>query len=186
MLLAVSLSFTFVNAQATSKTSTTSTKTKAECEKAKAEGKTCDKSTAVAGKACCDKSGAAATDAKACCSKSSTSCSGSSTAYSKTVNAVDFMSYANRFPSENIVDIRTKDEVKASGMITGAKNIDYNSRDFKENINKLDKDAAIMIYCQSGKRSGEAVNLLKSWGFTKIYNLEGGYQAYNTAFPKKK
>lgn len=176
MLLAVSLSFTFVNAQGNTKTSKA---TKAECSHSKVEGK-----------ACCDKSGAAATEVKACCDKSksgaASTCAGSATSYSKTVSAKDFMSYADRFPSENIVDIRTKDEVKASSMIKGATNIDYNSRDFKENINKLDKDAAIMIYCNSGKRSAEAISLLKNWGFTKIYNLDGGYQAYIAEFPTKK
>jgi len=185
VLLAVSLSFTFVNAQETTKSSTPA---KAECAHGKTEAKSCDKSAPASGKACCDKSSATSTEAKSCCDKSksgATSCAGSSSAYSKTVSAKDFMSYADRFPSENIVDIRTKTEAK-EGMIAGAKNIDYNSRDFKENINKLDKDAAIMIYCNNGKNSAEAVNLLKSWGFTKIYNMDGGYKAYVAQFPAKK
>ena len=104
---------------------------------------------------------------------------------SKTVNAKDFMTYADKFPSEQIIDIRTAQEVKSTGTIASAINIDYNnSDDFKMKMNALDKNAAVMIYCQSGKRSAEAVKLMKMWGFKKIYEMEGGFKAYKTAFPK--
>ncbi|MGB1316353.1 MAG: rhodanese-like domain-containing protein [Chitinophagales bacterium] len=207
MLFALAFSFATLNAQeASSKTKKECTKTKAECTKskkectkskkectkAKAEGKTCSKSANA--KACCDKSKAGAktcsksSEVKACCDKSksaSKSCSGSTAAYSKTVNAKDFMTYADKFPSEQIIDIRTAQEVKSTGTIASAINIDYNnSDDFKMKMNALDKNTAVMIYCQSGKRSAEAVKLMKMWGFKKIYEMEGGFKAYKTAFPK--
>lgn len=155
-----------------SKSKAECTKSKAECSKAKAKGKSCEKSA----------------KAKACCDKSKTGqkhCSGSSAAAVKTINAKDFVTYAKRFPAENVLDLRARKVVKATGMIEGAVNLDYNSRDFKEKVNNLDKDAAVMIYSDSGKTSQEAIALFKSWGFKKIFNLEGGFKAYKAAFPKK-
>lgn len=175
LLLAVAFTFATIQAQETTKTSCDKSKTEQKsCDKSKTDAKSCDKS-APAGKTCCDSKSA-----------EGKSCSGSASAYVKKVNPKDFMSYADRFPAENIVDIRTKEEVKATGMVPNAKNIDYQSRDFKEKINALDKEAAIMIYCNSGKRTSEAIALLQSWGFKKIYEMEGGYKAYTTTFPKSK
>lgn len=201
MLLAVTFAFTFVNAQATTKTSAKS-KSKAA---AQTEVKSCDKSKAAEGKACCSKTSAtdaakscdksaSTSEVKACCaSKTSaadasvSSCGGASAGYyAKTVNAVDFMAYADRFPSENIVDLRSKEEVKASGMIKGAIHMDYNARDFKEKVNALDKEVAIMVYTQTGKYTSEAVKMLQGWGFKKVYNLDGGYDAYAESVSKKK
>jgi rhodanese-related sulfurtransferase len=37
-------------------------------------------------------------------------------------------------------------------------------------MNKLDKKTPIITCCASGMRSGSAKNLLKSNGFTQVYN----------------
>ena len=36
-------------------------------------------------------------------------------------------------------------------MIEGAKNIDFNASYFKEEMAKLDRNAAVMVYCKSGQ-----------------------------------
>lgn len=123
-------------------------------------------------KACCSK------DAKKSCSKSSKKSCGSTVAYDKLVSPADFKTYMDRFPAEQVVDLRTKSEIKKTGIIDGARNIDFTADYFKEEMSKLDKDAAVMVYCQSGKRSGKAVPILKEMGFKKIYDMDGGYNAY--------
>ena len=72
-----------------------------------------------------------------------------------------------------LVDVRTQDEYN-SGYIENSLNIDYLSNDFSENIEKLDKNIPIILYCRSGRRSSLSANKLSKLGFKEIYNLEGG------------
>jgi rhodanese-related sulfurtransferase len=57
--------------------------------------------------------------------------------------------------------------------------IDY--REIAENLDQLpeDKDAKIVVYCRSGSMSREAVNDLAELGYTNLYDLEGGINAFN-------
>ena len=75
----------------------------------------------------------------------------------------------NRIMKENeyiIVDVRTKDEYE-TGHVAGAINIPYEQI---ENNNDLDKDKVIFVYCQSGKRSRIAFDVLTNLGYT-VYDL---------------
>ena len=72
-----------------------------------------------------------------------------------------------------LVDVRTQDEYN-SGYIENSLNIDYLSNDFSENIEKLDKNIPIILYCRSGRRSSLSANKLSKLGFKEIYNLDGG------------
>lgn len=48
-----------------------------------------------------------------------------------------------------------------------------------DNIDKIAKDKPVVIHCRSGARSGNVVNYLQSnFGFTNLYNLEGGILAW--------
>jgi len=40
------------------------------------------------------------------------------------------------------------------------------------------KNSAIVTQCRTGKRSLQALKLLKSAGFTQVYNMEGGLKAW--------
>jgi len=72
-----------------------------------------------------------------------------------------------------LVDVRTSEEYN-SGHIEKSQNIDVRSPDFDGQIAKLDKEKPVLVYCRSGKRSAKCVEKLKSAGFVKIYDLDGG------------
>ena len=74
-----------------------------------------------------------------------------------------------------ILDVRTSGEF-AAGHIEGAINIDAEGMTFAGDIEKLDKNAEYAVYCQSGRRSGNAVSAMKDAGFTKLTNLSSGIQ----------
>ncbi|MFI1743669.1 rhodanese-like domain-containing protein [Thalassobellus sediminis] len=76
--------------------------------------------------------------------------------------------------SVQFIDVRTPKEF-SEGFIDTAKNIDFYSSTFKDEINKLDKSKPVFIYCRSGGRSGKSVSAFLEVGFTKIYDLEGGF-----------
>jgi rhodanese-related sulfurtransferase len=81
-------------------------------------------------------------------------------------------------PSAQIVDVRTANEV-AQGKINGSMNIDYFSPTFVATAQKkLDKTKPVLVYCAAGGRSASAAKDLKKAGFKKVYDLEGGYDAW--------
>jgi len=73
-----------------------------------------------------------------------------------------------------IVDVRTPDEFSA-GNINGAVNIDFYSDAFKSKLETLDKNQPVLIYCKSGGRSSQALDVMKTMGFKTVLELEGGY-----------
>ena len=79
-----------------------------------------------------------------------------------------------------ILDIRTPEEF-AAGHIAGAINIDYYASDFEARLGDLDLDVPYVMYCNSGNRSGNALPLMDSIGFSEVYELDGGIQAWFNA-----
>jgi len=79
-----------------------------------------------------------------------------------------------------VLDIRTPEEF-AEGHIPDAKNVDFFSKSFRETLEKLDKDAPIVMHCQSGGRSGQALPIFKEMGFTKVFHMNGGFSAWSKA-----
>ena len=72
-----------------------------------------------------------------------------------------------------IIDVRTPEEY-ANGHIEKAINLDFYSETFKDELDKLDRDKVYLIYCRSGNRSGQALNMMAELGFSEVYNMLGG------------
>ena len=82
-----------------------------------------------------------------------------------------------------ILDVRTPDEI-SKGYIEGAQFVDFYREDFKIEIDSLNKEFAYAIYCRSGKRSSQAMEIMQEFGFENLYNLEGGIIEWtNTGMP---
>ena len=69
-----------------------------------------------------------------------------------------------------ILDVRTKAEYQ-QGHIRGSINIPLQSLD--NNISKLNRDKPVITCCASGMRSGSAKMILRSKGFSQVYNGGG-------------
>lgn len=71
-----------------------------------------------------------------------------------------------------ILDVRTQEEYDV-GHISGA--IRLESADFAAQAATVlpDKDATILVYCRSGKRSKVASEMLVKLGYTGIYDIGG-------------
>ena len=76
-----------------------------------------------------------------------------------------------------VIDVRDKSEF-AAGHIDGAINIPF--REILHHLDELpnSKTAPILLYCHTQKRATHALVVLHELGYLKVYNLEGGYAAY--------
>jgi rhodanese-related sulfurtransferase len=86
---------------------------------------------------------------------------------------------ASAIAKDVIVDVRTPQEF-AAGHLDGAVNIEYGS--IGQQISKagISKEDKVFLYCQTGHRSGIALDTLKSLGFSKAENAGGIEQARKT------
>lgn len=99
---------------------------------------------------------------------------------SPVVESVDPVRFAELMEDPDavtILDVRTDREVE-KGKIPGAIQIDFYDNDFREKIAELPKDKPVLVYCAVGGRSTNAMHLLRSAGVTRVYNLEGGFDAW--------
>ena len=86
-----------------------------------------------------------------------------------------------RADKKNVVlDVRTQKEFEA-GHIPGAVNIDVNAPDFPEKVARLEKTKTYLVHCGAGVRSAKACDKMSHLAFPELYNLEGGFKAWETA-----
>ena len=95
------------------------------------------------------------------------------TALIKDIHAAEAKGLLDNDKDIIIVDVRTPREFEA-GHIQGAKNINVADKDFRSNIENLDRDSTYLVYCQVGNRSKYAVNVMKELDFKTIYHLNNG------------
>lgn len=72
-----------------------------------------------------------------------------------------------------LVDVRTPQEF-VQGHLRGAVNIDIYSDNFLTRMQALDTTQTLLLYCQSGNRSKQALQMLSESGFKAVYDLDGG------------
>ncbi|MDP2837586.1 MAG: rhodanese-like domain-containing protein [Methanobacteriaceae archaeon] len=75
-------------------------------------------------------------------------------------------------PNFVLWDVRTPLEFQ-SGHLEGAVNLDYQSN-FKAEIQTIDKGKKYLLYCKSGIRSANAMQVMLHFGFNEVYNMLGG------------
>ena len=71
-----------------------------------------------------------------------------------------------------LLDVRTEAEFQEK-RIDGALLIPYDEIRDRVEAELLDKNAVILIYCQSGRRSAQAAESLAALGYTNIYDFGG-------------
>lgn len=71
-----------------------------------------------------------------------------------------------------IVDVRTKEEYE-EGHILNAVNIPNETIGDQAPQELSDREAVILVYCRSGRRSADAAGKLSGLGYEKIYDFGG-------------
>ncbi|MEZ4885165.1 MAG: rhodanese-like domain-containing protein [Chitinophagales bacterium] len=97
---------------------------------------------------------------------------------SQKLNVADFKAKMEELVNEQLIDVRTMEELNETGRIPQALPIDYNGDDFEAKIAGLDKNKPVMVYCKSGGRSGSTCEMLRNMDFKEVYDLQGGITAW--------
>jgi len=80
-------------------------------------------------------------------------------------------------PDFQIIDVRTPEEFN-DGHIENAILIDFYSEDFRDEIARLDREKTYFVYCRSGNRSGQTIDILSELGFQEVYHLSAGIREW--------
>lgn len=96
------------------------------------------------------------------------------------LEATAFSSKIAETPEAIVLDVRTPEEY-AEGHIDRAVNIDWNSDAFDAEVQQLDKEQPVFVYCLAGGRSTAAVEQMRKLGFRNIYELKGGMLQWRAA-----
>lgn len=72
-----------------------------------------------------------------------------------------------------VLDVRTPEEF-AESHLAGAININVEGPDFASSLGNLDEGAPVFVYCRTGRRSANAISIMKDLDFTELYDLDGG------------
>jgi rhodanese-related sulfurtransferase len=79
-------------------------------------------------------------------------------------------------PAPVLLDVREPWEIEAA-KIAGSVSIPM--RDIPARSEELDDEAQIVCVCHHGARSANVAMFLESRGFTKVFNLQGGIDAWS-------
>ena len=94
-----------------------------------------------------------------------------------TISVRDLKAKIDAHESFQLLDVREIFEHEIA-RIDGAKLIPL--REIGARVGELPREGQIVVHCHSGKRSAQAVRLLRERGFRQVYNLEGGIDAWSS------
>jgi rhodanese-related sulfurtransferase len=92
---------------------------------------------------------------------------------------LDVATFQVRIQAEGsqLVDVRTPEEF-AKGHIAGATNNDWLEDGFLNRAKTLDKSKPVLVYCAAGGRSEDAMEALKTAGFSQVVDLRDGFNGW--------
>jgi rhodanese-related sulfurtransferase len=76
-----------------------------------------------------------------------------------------------------VIDLRSK-ELYDAGHIVDARNVPVADLESQADALKKWRDKSVITYCDSGANGASAARSLTKLGFTKVFNLQGGLNAW--------
>jgi len=88
-----------------------------------------------------------------------------------------------------VLDVRTPSEFNSSHIegatlipVTNAFGSSLSQNDLLEaRVDEVPKNKKILVYCKSGHRGASASKILVNAGYSQVYNMEGGFNAWTGA-----
>ncbi len=88
---------------------------------------------------------------------------------------VDTVAALRDNPDVLLLDVREPDEYEA-GHIPGIMLIPMG--EVADRLSEIPQDKTIIVTCRSGNRSAQIADLLRSSGYSRVHNMEGGLLAW--------
>lgn len=79
-----------------------------------------------------------------------------------------------------VVDLREAAEV-AQGKIIGARHVPIGELEARADALRKNKEKPVIAYCAQGNQSAQAVAILRKHGYANVFNLSGGFAAWQQA-----
>jgi NADPH-dependent 2,4-dienoyl-CoA reductase/sulfur reductase-like enzyme/rhodanese-related sulfurtransferase len=103
--------------------------------------------------------------------------------YSSTITAEEFLKKLKSNPNLVVVDVRNSSECEVR-KLKNSINIPVNT--IRNQLDKLNKDDEIYLHCAVGFRAHLAIRILMQNGFTKVFNISGGFKSIETLMRDEK
>lgn len=88
------------------------------------------------------------------------------------ISAEEAKKIMDQNPEALILDVRTEEEYE-EGHIPSAKLLPLDEVKSRAEAELTDKEQTILIYCRSGARAGEAVQILQDLGYADVHQFGG-------------
>ena len=79
-----------------------------------------------------------------------------------------------------VLDVRSAAEFER-GHVPGAVNVPHTELDAKKDLLPKDRDAELVVHCESGRRALTAARWLREQGYTRVRDLEEHMRGWRTA-----
>lgn len=97
------------------------------------------------------------------------------------VNPADVNALVAEDENTVIIDVRKPEELEADGFIAGAVNIQLETMIDRIAEWPADLDTPIVVYCKAGTRGQIAMSILRTYGYTNVVNIKGGFDGWKNA-----
>ena len=97
-------------------------------------------------------------------------------------SSLDTLQATQRINREDalLIDVRDAAEL-AQGKILGARHVPLAQLDARAAELRKNKEKTVIVYCARGNQSTQAVAILRKHGYANVFNLAGGFAAWQQA-----
>ena len=96
------------------------------------------------------------------------------------ITTINITEYKQENSKGILIDVRKPEEF-VEGHLPNAININVLADDFADKMENIKKKETVYLYCKSGIRSTKATKILDTLGYKNIFNLDGGFLAWEEA-----
>lgn len=82
-------------------------------------------------------------------------------------------------PDFVVLDVRTPEDYD-EGHIENAYLLNIKSKDFEDELKKMDKNKKYFVYCRTGRKSRKAVELMEKSGYKEAHGITGGIEKWKS------